>query len=278
MIQVDLHVHTYCSDGKLAPQEIIIKANAVGIKYLSITDHDTIEAIADGIKFAKTIPEINIIPGIELSTDFEGSELHILGYYIDFHRQDLENVLVEYREKRLLRAKLILEKLRTIGISLSFVRLKEIAGKGSIGRPHIAKALVEKGYARDIGDAFYKFLSEKGQTFIPRDKPTVNTAINLIHSLGGVAVLAHPFWIDSLENTLSTLKQVGLDGMEVFYSNYKSDKIMKLKKLAERFDLIPCGGSDYHGLDNSRKLEIGMMGPPISTIELLKKASLLYRK
>ena len=278
MIEVDLHVHTCCSDGKLTPQEIIIKANSVGIKYLSITDHDTTEAIADGIQFAKTSTEINIIPGIELSTDFEGSELHILGYYIDFHSQDLEKVLVEYREKRLLRAKLILKKLKTIGISLSFVRLKEIAGKGSIGRPHIAKALVEEGHAKNIGDAFYKFLSEKGRKFIPRDKPTVNAAINLIHSLGGVAVLAHPFWIDSLENTLLTLKQIGLDGMEVFYSNYNRDKIMKLKKLTERFNLIPCGGSDYHGLDDSRKLEIGMMGPPISTIELLKKASLLYKK
>jgi predicted metal-dependent phosphoesterase TrpH len=272
MIEVDLHVHTCCSDGKLTPQEIIIKANSVGIKYLSITDHDTTEAISDAIKFAKTIPEINIIPGIELSAEFENSELHILGYYIDFHSQSLENVLIEYREKRLLRAKLILKKLRSIGISISFGRLKEIAGKGSIGRPHIAKALVEKGYARNIGDAFYKFLSEKGQSFIPRDKPTVNTVINLIHSLGGVAVLAHPFWIDNLENTLSTLKKIGLDGIEVFYSNYNSDKIIKLKKFAERFNLIPCGGSDYHGLDDSRKLEIGMIGPPVSTIALLKKS------
>ena len=278
MIEVDLHVHTCCSDGKLTPQEIIIKANSVGIKYLSITDHDTTEAISDAIKFAKTIPEINIIPGIELSTEFENSELHILGYYIDFHSQDLENVLIQYREKRLLRAKLILKKLSSIGISISFGRLKKIAGKGSIGRPHIAKVLVEKGYARNIGDAFYKFLSEKGQSFIPRDKPIVNTAINLIHSLGGVAVLAHPFWIDNLENTLSTLKKIGLDGIEVFYSNYNSDKIIKLKKFAERFNLIPCGGSDYHGLDDSRKLEIGMIGPPVSTIALLKKASLLHKK
>ena len=160
----------------------------------------------------------------------------------------------------------MVEKLVALGIQLDWERVQEIAGDGSVGRPHIALAMVEKGYCKEPNDAFPEYLGRNGLAYAERPKMTPTEGVELLCRVGGVPVLAHPAYMTDLETNIAALQEVGLMGMEVYYAKFDADTVSRLKNLADKYDLIPCGGSDFHGLGNSDEALPGTAGPPSSTV------------
>jgi predicted metal-dependent phosphoesterase TrpH len=284
-IQADLHLHTTFSDGTMTPTEIIRLCVERGLKVISISDHDTTNGLPEAFEVAKSFPGLTIIPGIELSTDVPGGEIHVLGYFVDHNDVDLQKVLQTFRESREGRGEGMVKKLREMNIDITWERVKEIAGEASIGRPHIASALVEAGYVKYPKDAFDKYIGREGPAYVERMKLTPEDAIKLLLDHGAVPVMAHPTYsasksdrseVESIGEILADLKAAGLVGMEVYYGDYTPEQVSYLKELSEKFDLIPCGGSDYHASGNPDEPEPGMAGPPLSTVEALRavKASM----
>ncbi len=273
--RIDLHVHSTASDGLLPPGAVVelAAANAVGI--LGLTDHDTTQGIDEALLTGRTIG-VEVIPGIELSTSVDKGELHMLGYLIDHHAPALEARLIEFREARSRRAALIVERLNDIDVAVRLERVQELAGTGSIGRAHIARALVEAGFVASMDEAFERFLSRGRPAYVSRLRLTPIDAVNLIHLAGGVAVLAHPFTVDDLGSVLPALVSAGLDGLEVFYSLYNDDQHTHLAEIAQRFGLIATGGSDFHGSGEREGRDIGSAPVPPETLDRLREAQ--YRR
>ncbi len=271
--EVDLHLHTTASDGRLSPAELVRLIAECGLKQVSISDHDTTEGLAEAFQVAENFPGLRIIPGIELSTDIPGDEIHMLGYFIEYHDEEFQSILRMFRAGRVDRAREMVEKLAGLGIVLEWSRVQEIAGDGSVGRPHIALAMVEKGYCNQPKDAFPEYLGRNGLAYVERVKTTPEEAIHMLRRVGGVPVLAHPAYLLDLEGNIGRLKAAGLMGMEVYYAKFDQDTVRHLKKLADQFGLIPCGGSDYHALGNADDALPGAAGPLASTVEQLEEAS-----
>ncbi|MDA0769824.1 MAG: hypothetical protein BZY79_01845 [SAR202 cluster bacterium Casp-Chloro-G4] len=280
-IEADLHLHTTFSDGTMTPTALINLCVERGLKVISISDHDTTNGLPETFEVAKSHPDLKIIPGIELSTDVPGGEIHVLGYFVDHNDSELQKVLQTFRDSREGRAEGMVKKLNEMDINITWERVKEIAGEASIGRPHIASALVEAGYVEYPKDAFDKYIGREGPAYVERMKLTPEDAIKLLLHHGAVPVMAHPTYsasksdrdeVGSLTETLAGLKEAGLVGMEVYYGDYTPHQISYLKELSEKFDLIPCGGSDYHASGNPDEPEPGMAGPPLSTVEALEVA------
>ena len=191
-VQVDLHLHTIASDGRLSPTELVGLVAGRGLKQVSITDHDSTEGLAEAFQAAEQFPGLRLIPGIELSTDVPGDEIHMLGYFIKYEDEEFQGTLRRFRQGRVGRAREIVEKLAALGIKLEWERVQEIAGEGAVGRPHIALAMVEKGYCKEPKDAFPKYLGRNGLAYAERAKMTPTEAVQMLHKVGGVSVLAHP--------------------------------------------------------------------------------------
>ena len=281
MTEVDLHLHTTFSDGTLSPTSLVEMCVRKGLRVICISDHDTTNGLEETFAAGSAYPELVIIPGIELSTDVPGSEIHILGYFIDYVNNDLQQILSKFREGREDRAIGMVRKLNEMGLEISWERVKEIAGDASIGRPHIAQAIVEKGYVQYPKDAFDKYIGREGPAYVERMKLTPSDAVKMLVKYGGIPVMAHPTYseaksdregVKSLREILGELKDVGLMGMEVYYGDYTEDQIAYLKNLSDEFDLIPCGGSDYHASGNPGEPEPGSVGPPLSSYNALVEA------
>jgi hypothetical protein len=271
---VDLHLHTTASDGRLSPAQLVRLVAAQGLKQVSISDHDTTEGLAEAYLAAEEFGDLRIIPGIELSTDIPGDEIHMLGYFIQYEDEGFQEVLRRFRRGRVDRARLMVEKLAGLGVHLEWERVQQIAGEGSVGRPHIALAMVEKGYCKEPRQAFPEYLGRNGLAYVERPKMTPAEAVQMLVNVGGVPVLAHPGYLLDMETSIAELVDVGLMGMEVYYANYSPDTVQYLAQVADRFGLIPCGGSDYHGLGNTGEPLPGALGPPLSTVERLEAAAL----
>ena len=267
---VDLHLHTLASDGRLTPTELVSLAARQGLKTVAITDHDTTDGLAEAFEAAKNFPSLRIIPGIELSADVPGDEVHVLGYFIDPDDTELQAELVRFREGRVDRARTMVEKLGRLGINIEWERVQHFAGDGAVGRPHIAMAMVEAGYCREPKDAFPEYLSRNGLAYVERVKLTPAEAVGMIRRAGGAAVLAHPAYMDNMETGIANLSGIGLAGMEVHYAMYRKDTIRQLARIARQYELIPCGGSDYHAMGNSDERLPGDNGPPRETVDKLE--------
>lgn len=270
---VDLHLHTTASDGRLSPTELVHLVASQGLKQVAISDHDTTEGLAEAFEAAREFPDLRIIPAIEISTDIPGDEVHMLGYFLNHEDPELLALLGRFRDGRLERGKAMVDKLATLGIHIDWERVKEIAGDGAVGRPHIALAMVEKGYCKEPKDAFPEYLGRNGLAYVERAKMSPDQAVNLLVRFGAVPVLAHPAYLADMEPAIALLKDAGLMGMEVHYAQYDSETVNRLAELAEEYDLIPCGGSDYHGLGNTGELLPGTLGPPLETVERLEDAA-----
>lgn len=270
---VDLHLHTLASDGRLSPTELVQLVAGQGLKVISISDHDTTEGLAEAYQAAQQFPDLRIIPGVELSTDIPGDEIHMLGYFMDYQEEEFQGVLLGFRAGRLERGRLMVEKLATLGVQVDWERVKEIAGDGSVGRPHIALAMVEAGYFKEPRGAFAEYLGRNGLAYVEREKMTPAEGVELLARVGGVAVLAHPAQLKDLDDKVAELKAAGLKGMEVHYAMYSPETVEHLAAVAERHGLIPCGGSDYHCLGNTGELLPGTLGPPMETVERLEEAA-----
>ena len=271
--KIDLHLHTLASDGRLTPTELIQLVAKQGLETISITDHDSTEGLAEAYEAAKDFPNLRIIPGIEMSADIPGDEVHVLGYFLEYEDPDFQAKLLEFRRGRIERAQMMVEKLDALGVHITWERVQHFAGDGTVGRPHIALAMVEMGYCKEPKDAFDEYLGRNGLAYAERPKMTPAEGVEMIKKVGGVPVLAHPTYMNDMEAGISSLKQVGLLGMEVYYAKYDDDTVGNLARLAREYDLIPCGGSDYHGLGNSGEPLPGTLGPPEETIHLLEEAA-----
>ena len=270
---IDLHLHTLASDGRLTPTELIQLVVKQGLKTVSITDHDSTEGLAEAYEAAKELPDLRIIPGIEMSADLPGNEVHVLGYFLDYHDVEFQATLTEFRRGRVDRAQIMVEKLDALGMHVEWEQVQRFAGDGSVGRPHIALALVEAGYFEEPKQAFEEYLGNDGLAYYDRPKLNPIESVEMIKRVGGVPVLAHPTFMNDMENGIVELMKVGLVGMEVYYAQYDDDTVRHLARLAKEYDLIPCGGSDYHGLGNSGEPLPGTLGPPDETINLLEDAA-----
>lgn len=269
MAVVDLHLHTTASDGQLSPTQLVRLLARRGIKTAALTDHDSTEGLPEAFEAAKEFPDLTIIPGIELSADVPGSEIHILGYFFRWQDAEFQKILTEFREGRVDRAQNMVAKLHGMGLELRWERVLELAGGGAVGRPHIALAMLEKGFIQDTKEAFDRYLGRGGPAYVSRMKLTPTDALDLIHQNGGVAVLAHPSWVNDLEEHLKAMKDAGLAGMEVHYGSYSPELVRELGDLARQFDLIPCGGSDYHAMDTHDEALPGDQGPSEEVIKIL---------
>jgi predicted metal-dependent phosphoesterase TrpH len=269
---VDLHLHTTASDGRLSPTELIQLVARKGVKVVSVSDHDTTEGLAEVSRAIEEFPNMRLIPGIELSTDIPGDEIHMLGYFMEYDDPEFQQVLRRFRAGRVDRAKMMVEKLASLGLEVEWERVQAIAGDGSVGRPHIALALVEKGYFKEPKEPFFEFLGRNGLAYAEREKMTPSEGVQLLARVGGVPVLAHPAQLQDLDQKVEELKAAGLRGMEVHYAMYSPETVDYLLSVARRHDLIPCGGSDYHGLGNTGELLPGLLGPPMETVERLEEA------
>lgn len=278
MIEVDLHLHTTASDGTLTPTQLVNLCAERGLRVICISDHDTTNGLPEAIQAAAAYPDLAIIPGIELSTDIPGSEIHILGYYVDHYDERLQSILSDFRDGRRNRGRRMVENLNAMGIAVSWGRVQEIAGDASIGRPHIAQALVEGGYAQYPKDAFDKYIGRNGPAYAERVKLAPAEAVRLLLDRGALPVMAHPTYsasksdrgaVHSLPGILADLTDAGLVGMEVYYGDYTPEQVKWLRGLADDFGLIPCGGSDYHAAGNPGEPEPGTVGPPMSSVDAL---------
>ena len=272
-VEADLHLHTLASDGRLTPTELVRLAAGQGLKTIAVTDHDTTDGLEEAIEAAGDFPGLQVIPGIELSADVPGDEVHVLGYFIDPENPHLRSELRRFRAGRIDRARTMVEKLGELGIHVEWERVQRIAGDGAVGRPHIAMALVEAGYCKEPKDAFPEYLGRNGLAYVERAKLTPEGAVQIIRQAGGVAVLAHPAYMNDMEAGIANLAGVGLTGMEVHYAKYRDDTIRQLARLARQYNLVPCGGSDYHGMGNSDESLPGENGPPLDSVDRLRAAA-----
>jgi hypothetical protein len=273
-VTVDLHSHTTASDGRLSPGELIDLFGRRGLKTVAITDHDTTNGLEEAFKAKRAYPDMVLIPGVELSADSKDTEMHLLGYFLDYENDSFQKTLSRFREGRVGRARTMVKKLSDMGVDLKWERVLEFAGDGAVGRPHIARAMIEMGHVGSMSEAFDKYLGRGSPVYADRAKFSPIDAIELIHSVNGLAVLAHPSWVDNLESQLPLLVEAGLAGMEVHYSSYSLELITELESLANRFGLVPCGGSDYHANNNDGEALPGDQGPPEESVDRLRQIAI----
>lgn len=266
----DFHGHSTMSDGRLTPTELIDLAYKNGVRIYALTDHDTVDGLAEAFTAAEKYADLTFIPGIEMSTDVPGNEVHLLGHFIDWHNADFLTTLKHLQASRLGRAEKMVARLSELGKPVKWERVLEIAGEGAVGRPHIALALVESGHVESTNQAFDLYLSRTGPAYVDRERLEPEDVVGLIKKVGGLCTLAHPRELHaagSLEDLLRRLKDAGLTAMEVYYQDYRADEIATFGLLAKRFDLLPLGGSDYHALGRPEEKEPGNIPLPDDAIE-----------
>jgi hypothetical protein len=268
MGKADLHIHSTASDGRLTPADIVLEAAGRGLSFIALADHDSIDGIASAQATARAFPGLKIIPGVEISTDVAEGEVHILGYFIDYNDAEFNAALDRFKKSRLQRGQKMVAKLEKLGIHIDWQRVKEIAGGSSIGRPHIAQAMLEKGYITSFKQAFNEYLGHNRPAYVERDKMTPKEAVELIIKAEGLPVLAHPLTLPDPEAMTVELKAGGLVGLEAYYNGYTPEEISRLLTLADKNELIVTGGSDYHGIEDT-ETAIGDSGLPIEVVEKL---------
>ena len=276
---IDLHLHTTASDGVMSPSEIVRYAKAKGLQSIAITDHDTIEGLAEGLSEGRRI-HFEVIPGIEISAEHSPGSMHLLGFFLDIHHPLLNERLDHLQKARAERNPRIVEKLKRLGIQIAYEEVLKASGGGQVGRPHFAQVLLEKNYVRTFQEAFERFLKKGAPAYVDKFRFTSKEAIHFISEAGGVAVLAHPKTLNmnghaELEALIHRLIQEGLKGIEVYYPEHSPPEVAQYKGLAERYGLLITGGTDYHGIEKNG-LDIGVgrgeMKIPYSTVEALKAA------
>ena len=255
---VDLHMHSTASDGAVQPRDVVTAAAAAGLAAIALTDHDTIDGVAEARR-AGAERGVEVIAGVELSAFEDDRETHLLG----LHLSDLaaiEGSLATFRSARRIRAERIVATLNDLGVPVTLDAVMAEAGTGAIGRPHIARALIAGGWARDSREAFDRYLGFRKPAFVPKHTLGLADAIRLVHDAGGIAILAHPGGA-GVRAWLETLAALGLDGVEVRHPGHSAEDMARLGALAEHLDLVPSGGSDWHGATSGPRILNAMRVP-----------------
>ena len=255
---VDLHTHSTASDGSRSPREVIRAARELGLTAIALTDHDTVDGLGEARAEGLTLG-VRVVAGVELSAVEDETETHVLGLHLsDIGRVDAR--LRELRAMRLTRAERIVARLNELGVKVTMDDVLAQSGGGAVGRPHIARALVNDGWATDLRDAFDRYLGNGRAAFVPKDRLSMADAISIIHDAGGLAVLAHP-GVSGTRARIEALAALGLDGVEVRHPSHTSEDATRLLALVEHYRLVPSGGSDWHGLSEGGRALGGMRVP-----------------
>ncbi|MBM3212198.1 PHP domain-containing protein [Candidatus Poribacteria bacterium] len=264
----DLHLHTSFSDGTMNPEQLVKEASRLGFSAIAITDHDNLDGIELAISAGKKYG-IAIIPGVELSAIYNEEEIHVLGFYIDWLNSKLQGQLLEFRERRVTRAKEMVDKLKNLGVYIEYGDVLKLADSKSVGRPHVAAALVEKGHVSNTSEAFIKYLSNGGPAYIQKKKLSPEDAFAMILNSGGVPVLAHPGMIQ--EDIIPDLIPMGLMGLEAFHPYHNIYVTNYFCELAKYYRLLITGGSDCHG-EAKGKMFLGNIKLPYEHVKALENA------
>jgi 3',5'-nucleoside bisphosphate phosphatase len=266
--RIDLHTHTTASDGQDTPADLVNFAVQRGVSVLGVTDHDTIDAIAE-LRTHTVAAGIDLVPGVELSTTVQFAEVHVLGYFVNTDDPEFTDALDALARNRLDRIVRIIEKVRSLGYDIDGDAIVGQAAFGSIGRPHVARALMDIGVVNDVGEAFDRFLKAGRPGYVPRDPFSPEDAVQLLVKNNAIPVLAHPFSTRDIEGTVKRLVPEGLKGLETYYAEYSADQHQHIRAIADAWELIPTGGSDYHGVGFREGRVLGSAPVPLEVAERL---------
>lgn len=247
---VDLHVHSNRSDGSETPSALVDMALEKGLAAFALTDHDTTDGLDDALAYAAD-KDIEVIPGIEFSTEYEGRDIHVVGLYIDYTGEHFQHYLKDFQNSRDLRNQKMCKKLQEHGVDITYEQLLAEYPGSELTRAHYARFLLAHGYVKGLPEAFDRYVGDHAPCYIPREKVTPMQAVHLILQSGGVPILAHPILYhmsdERLDKLVATLKQEGLAGIEAIYSTYNAAEERQIRKLAAKYELLLSGGSDFHG-------------------------------
>lgn len=267
--RVDLHIHTAASDGQQSAQEVVQRALERGLLAIAITDHDSVAAIDPAICAARD-SGLEIIPGVELSVDDDGADVHLLGYLVNYHAPTLLREIRRFQKARYHRGQKIVNKLNQLGVDLQMETVMAIAGEAPLGRPHVADALVREEYVGSYREAFARYLGYHAPAYVPKIGLTAQEAIELIHSVQGVAVLAHPVVLGR-DDLIPFLVELGLDGLEAYHVRHDIEARRHYLSLANYYGLMVTGGSDCHGTRFGQEAMLGKVSVPYHCVTALKK-------
>jgi 3',5'-nucleoside bisphosphate phosphatase len=242
--KVDLHIHTNHSDGYYSPGQIVLKAKKAGLDVISITDHDNLNGIPEAVEAAKELG-VEVIPGVEISSDLGDREVHILAYFVEQNNQELERYLLFFREERIKRAERIVKKLNSLGLSISLNDVLDIAQNSAVGRPHIAQVMLEKKLVSTYYEAFNKYIGNGCPAYEKKVHISPQSAFKIISDAGGLSFIAHPGYMP--ESMLKDLIEAGVDGIEVVHPSHSNQQVRFYKGIVNEYFLLESGGSDFHG-------------------------------
>jgi hypothetical protein len=258
--RIDLHLHTTISDGSLSPRKLVEEAAAQGVAMLAVTDHDTVDGVAEAVAAGRE-RGVTVIPGVELAVDSASRDIHLLGYFLRWEEEGLRGSLAHLREEREVRNAQILAKLRELRVPVDPVRVREISGSGSVGRPHVAVAMVEAGHVASQSEAFWRYLGRGKPAFVPRFRLRPEEACRMIAAAGGIPVLAHAAKVGSF-GAIQEVLASGVEGLEVFHTDHSASDSEWLLALAQERSLLVTGGTDSHGPRSERPTLIGSVEIP----------------
>ncbi len=266
--RADLHVHTTFSDGLLSPSAVVERAAAAGLAAIAITDHDAAGGIPEALQRGKELT-IEVIPGVEISAGLEGQEIHVLGYFIDHEDPELNAWLERFQAVRVDRLDRMLERLASLGIHLERDYVIALGGPGAVGRPHVAKALVQYGYVGSEAEAFETLIGDGCPAYVGRERVSPEEAIRIITRSGGVAGWAHPA-IEGHDEWLAHFVEAGLHAIEVVHPEHSREDVERYCRLAQRYGLVPTGGSDFHGNDREGAPTLGRYVVSLESVRRLR--------
>ena len=262
----DLHVHTTYSDSIYSPEQVLRIAKERGLAAIGICDHDSVSGIEEALELESRYG-VEVVPGIELSTEYRNMEVHILGYFMDWNDLQFQALLKTIQEVRKWRAELMVTKLRQLGFNLEFEEVLAESDKGAVGRPHIARLMVKKGYVATMDEAFEKYLKYGGPAYVPKYNMLPEEAVRLVRKLRGIPVLAHPKFSPLSEEEIEYLISQGLRGIEAYHARHTPEEAQQYVALAEKYGLLITGGSDSHGEEDP----IGCVRLPYEHVRRLKE-------
>jgi predicted metal-dependent phosphoesterase TrpH len=272
---VDLHTHTTASDGTYSPGELVAEAASRGVRFLAVTDHDSTEGLAEAFEEAGRRPPLEVLPGIEINCDVEGAEIHVLGYLMDWQAPWFQEFCREQRRERRARVLRMIERLAALGMRIDADEVFALVKEGSAGRPHVAQAMIARGYVKTVREAFDKYLGSGRPGYVQRKKLTPEDAVRIIRKAGGVPVFAHPGLADR-DGLIPGLIDAGLMGIECYYAEHSAAQRATYVQLCRDHDLVATGGSDFHG-PKVRAATLGSPTVPMAAVDALRTKAALSR-
>jgi predicted metal-dependent phosphoesterase TrpH len=268
-----LHIHSTASDGEFTPSEVVHFALEQGLAAIALTDHDTMSGVAEAQQAANGT-DLEVITGVEVNSEGDWGDLHFLGYYVDPENDFLQGRLQAMRDARIRRARRMIERLRDMGMTLDWDQVQALASGDTIGRPHLARALLDRGYIETVREAFDRFIGNDGPAYVPRLRLTPPEVIQAITQAGGVPVIAHPVHSGMVAvRRIPEFVGYGLRGIEVYYPHHSPEDVEMLQGLCREYGLLATGGSDFHGPGVREGVALGLVDVPWECIERLREAA-----